>query len=73
MSRHEDGTYHCDKCGSDIGNAGVDMATSVVGLDPDNPDMIRQLHFCTSAGDNPNCTPKVLNKNHLTSYEESNA
>ena len=46
MSLRDDGTYRCDTCDGDLGNAGVDVAAMVADLDPDDPTTVRNLHFC---------------------------
>lgn len=51
----------CDRCGADVGNAGVDKCVIVSDLDPDRPGMVRNLHFCRENG----CSGKVLSKRNL--------
>lgn len=78
MSRRADGGFECDKCGEDVGNGGVLAALVVSDLDPDNPGMVRSLHFCRDREDKTGtvikgCDGKVLNANHLKHYKEKQA
>lgn len=64
MTYSPDGTGTCDRCGADIGNAGVDKAVVVGDLDPDNEGMVRNLHFCRENG----CAKRVLSPRNLDHY-----
>jgi hypothetical protein len=51
VSRQADGTYACDRCGTDIGNGGIDEAAAVSDLELDADGnvvlgAIRVLHLC---------------------------
>lgn len=46
MSLRSDGTYRCDRCGADVGNASVQACAVVSDLDPHDPARPRVLHLC---------------------------
>lgn len=57
----QSGKFKCDRCGTDVGNAAIDKCVIVSDLDPDNPGLVRNLHFCRENG----CDKKVLSKRNL--------
>ena len=61
MTMRDNGKGECDRCGGDIGNGGVDLAIVVGDLDPANPGLVRNLHFCRKAG----CDKKVLSARNM--------
>lgn len=70
MSLRDDGTYRCDRCGLDVGNAGIDVAASVSDLDPDFPGEIRRLHLCRAPreGAPTGCVGNVLGEATLADW-----
>lgn len=46
MSLRDDGHHHCDGCGRDLDNGGVQNGVIVSDLDPDRRGHIRNLIFC---------------------------
>lgn len=70
MSLRPDGTYRCDRCGADVGNAGVDVCATISDLEPDDLTMIRILHLCREAREGaPNgCVGNVLGEGTLADY-----
>lgn len=71
MSLRTDGTYRCDRCGTDIGNAGVDVAATISDLVHDEhnhpiPGRVRVLHLCRKNG----CVTRVLTKRALANLKE---
>ena len=69
MSRNPDGTFSCDRCGTDIGNGGIDVAVSISDHDVDEHGkvvlgLIRVLHLCRVN----KCNTHVLTKRALRSY-----
>lgn len=69
MTMKPDGNGECDRCGADIGNAGVDRAVVVGDLDPDMPGHVRNLHFCRENG----CDKKVLSARNLEHHDARQA
>jgi hypothetical protein len=77
MSLRPDGTYRCDRCGTDVGNAGVDRAAHIMDTQPDDLTLTRHLHLCL---DRPNpkvpgdtiqgCRDRVLTRRALRWYRE---
>jgi hypothetical protein len=65
MSRRSDGSYKCDRDGTDIGNAGIDVAVPAVDLDENGIPIT--YHFCRVNG----CAKKVLSARNLADYRES--
>lgn len=70
------GSYSCDRCGTDVGNGGVQMCAVVSDLDPDRESMVRNLHFCRDREDDEGnktkgCTNKVLSATNLKHYHET--
>lgn len=61
MSRKDDSSHVCDRCGADVGNAAIDKCVIVSDLDPELPGRVRNLHFCRKNG----CDRKVLSKRNL--------
>lgn len=73
MTLREDGRYHCDRCGRDVGNADVRSATFFSMVDPDNPVEVVRGHLCTAAtGGRPGypngCTGRVLGPGTLADW-----
>lgn len=74
MSLRPDGTYCCDRCGRDVGNAAVTECAVVSDLEPtDDPDVAfrpRVLHFCRvpNPGAPDGCAAHVLLPSNLTAY-----
>lgn len=73
MSLRPDGTYHCDRCGNDIGNAGYLDAMTISGGDPDNNlRTARVLHLCLTRDDTGvvtgGCQGVVLDHSALADY-----
>lgn len=66
MTVRDNGSGECDRCGADIGNAGVNVAVVVGDLDPDRPGHVRNLHFCRENG----CDKKVLSARNLEHYKK---
>lgn len=76
MSLRPDGTYRCDRCGTDIENAGPDRAVTLSGADPFNPTLQRVLHLCidfvTESGRTvQGCRDRVMSKRALANYHEN--
>lgn len=73
MSLRPDGTYRCDRCGTDVGNAGVTSAAIISDLQPDDPGSVRVLHLCREPQDGaPNgCASHVLGPGTLADYTGS--
>lgn len=61
MTLRTDHTYRCDRCGADVGNAGVQVCAIVTRLSPETG-AVEQLHLC------PDCTGKVFTKRALADY-----
>jgi hypothetical protein len=51
VSLRDDNTYRCDRCGTDIGNAGPDRAAHINDTEPDDPRIPRRLHLCLDRPD----------------------
>lgn len=74
MSLQPDGKYVCDRDGRDVGNGGILMALVVSDLDPDDPGMVRNLHFCRDEKDaegtitHHGCAKKVLSARNMEHY-----
>lgn len=62
MSLRPDGAYRCDRCGADVGNAGVYMCAVISDIEPENPAQPRVLHLCRAARDGApaGCVGNVL-------------
>ncbi|TKJ25212.1 hypothetical protein [Blastococcus sp. CCUG 61487] len=76
MSLRDDGHYHCDKCGLDLGNGRAQIATKVAGRHPDEPLRQRQLDFCVEErpGAPFGCTGLIIGPAavaDLTTYQET--
>lgn len=71
MSLRSDGKYRCDRCGSDVGNAGVDMAAIVSDVETDTG-LVRVLHFCRvpNPGAPDGCATHLLTPSNLADYLE---
>lgn len=59
--------HNCDRCGTGVENGAVTECVVVSDLDPDNPGMVRNLHFCRENG----CDKKVLSARNLQHYTET--
>ena len=75
MSREADGKFYCDRDGVEVGNGGVLEALVVSDLDPDNPGMVRNLHFCRDrrAEDGSlvkGCARKVLSSSNMAHFKQ---
>lgn len=72
MSRRADGSYRCDRCGTDVENGGVQVAAIVSDLDPDEPGTVRVLHLCRAPRDGaPNgCVGNVLGPATLADWNQ---
>lgn len=70
MSLRPDGSYRCDRCGADVGNAGVVVAAMVADLDPDDPTTVRNLHFCriANAGAPDGCAAHLLTPANVAAW-----
>lgn len=78
MSLTADGTHECDKCGTGVENGSISVALVVSDKDPDQPGMVRTLHFCRDREEADGtkikgCDKKVLSPANLKHYEESRA
>lgn len=76
MSLRDDGKYHCDKCGLDVGNGLAQKATKVVGRHPDSPFTLRQRDYCVEprTGAPFGCTGLLIGpaaEADLTAYNET--
>jgi hypothetical protein len=75
MSRRDDGTIRCDRCGAEVGNGGALYAVTVSGFDPDDLGVAWQLHLCLpreeESGPIPGCRDEVLDEAALRNYHES--
>lgn len=73
MSLRPDGTYHCDKCGADVGNGGVSEAAVVSTVDADDPTQPRVFHLCREPRDGAprGCEGNVLGPSALANYYET--
>lgn len=72
MSLQLDGSYACDRCGTDVGNGGVDIAAVIADLHPDNPGIPRSLHLCRAERDGAprGCVGNVLGPQTLEHWTE---
>ena len=76
MSLRPDGTYRCDRCDTEIGNAGPDRAVTIAGADPFNLRYQRVLHLCIDRTDIVDgeetaiagCRDRVLTVRALAAY-----
>lgn len=78
MSLRPDGRYRCDRCGTGVGNGGVQEAASITDLDPQDPTRVRQLHLCLDRPDPDRpgktiqgCRDRVLTKKALRNHHET--
>lgn len=78
MSLRSDGTYRCDRCGADVGNAAVTECAIVADIEllEDGGDVFavpRNLHFCRVPNDGApeGCAEHLLIPSNLTDYHES--
>lgn len=67
MSLRADGSYCCDRCGTDVGNASVEQAAVISDLKPDDPTRPRVLHLCRvpQPGAPHGCARRVLGASAL--------
>lgn len=76
MSLRRDGTYRCDRCGVDVGNAAVTECAivSTMTVTDDVPEVL-VLHFCRvpNEGAPEGCTEHLLVPSNLTDYLEASA
>lgn len=72
MSLRADGKYRCDRCGADVGNAGVQMCVVISDHLPDDPTRPRVLHLCREPRDGAphGCGGNVLGPGTLANYTE---
>lgn len=77
MSMLKNGKHVCDRCGEDVGNGGVMQCIVVSQLDPHNPGMVRNLHFCLDTVDESGtvtrkgCERKILSPANIKFNEEN--
>jgi hypothetical protein len=73
VSLRSDGTYRCDRCGVDVGNAGVLMCAVISDLNPDDPGSLRVLHLCREEreGAPTGCVGNVLGPQTLADWTDS--
>lgn len=78
MSLRSDGAYRCDRCGTDVGNGGIDQCAHIVLLNPSDPTDIWHLHYCLPRPDPtrphltlPGCRDAVLTPDALTDHTRS--
>lgn len=73
MSLRTDGTYRCDRCGADVGNAGVQQAAKITTLDPADPTRLIYLDLCRQPRDGAprGCEGNVLGPATLADWTET--
>lgn len=78
MSLRSDGSYRCDRCGTDVGNGSAQESTVVVMVDLVDAGGLTvptpvTLNFCLQPRpDFPRgCTGRVLSDSNLTDYRET--
>ncbi len=78
MSRRPDGSYRCDRCGTDVGGGGIHQCVSVVILNPDDPGDIWHLHFCLPRPDPdddfatlPGCRDVLFTRRDLADFHQT--
>jgi hypothetical protein len=73
VSLRPDGTYRCDRCGTDVDNGSVQAAAVISDLEPDDPSRPRVLHLCRASRDGAphGCVGNVLGPGTLANYYES--
>lgn len=73
MSLRDDGTYRCDRCGTRVGNGGVQEAAVISDLEPDDPARPRVLQLCREPreGAPRGCVGNVLGPGTLANYYET--
>lgn len=79
MSMRSDGGYECDRCGTDVGNGGVQTTAIITDLDPATGHATpRRLDFCRDRPDPDRpgktiqgCRDRVLTKKALRHYHET--
>jgi hypothetical protein len=80
MTTNADGTNDCNRCGADVGNAGLDKV-AVISVLVDPGDRVLTLHLCTFSGrlptaregtpDAEKCAQRVLTVKALAHYVSS--
>lgn len=73
MSLRADGSYRCDRCGTDVDNGSVQAAAVVSTLDPDEPARPLVLHLCREPRDGAphGCVGNVLGPGALANFYET--
>ncbi len=71
MTMSADGSANCDRCGVDIGNAGLDKCVVVSAL-TSLGGRVETMHLCTpGVPDGDSCAKRVLTKAALSWYVET--
>lgn len=75
MSLRNDGHYHCDGCGHDLGTGGgVAVAAIISDTEPDNPSAPRRLDLCRTREEEgkrvKGCRDRVFTKRALRDLAE---
>lgn len=76
MSLRDDGRYHCDKCGADVGNGDLQSSATAIELDGDSeiPTPVR-FDFCRDREENGKkvrgCASRVFTPKALADYIET--
>lgn len=76
MSVDPDGSYSCDRCGADVQNGAITVA-SVAGdlIEVDGGQTVVNYHFCRDREENGEkvlgCTRKVLSARNLEHYKQT--
>lgn len=65
MTMHADYTATCDRCGADLGNAGLDKCAVISMIAADG--MVANLHLCTTG---ERCAQRVLTRKALAHHVE---
>lgn len=63
--------FYCDRCGVDVENGGVTVATTIVGVDPAHPTVLLPTrHLCIKERDGAphGCTGNLLGPGSLADY-----
>lgn len=73
MSLRTDGSYRCDRCNVDVGNAAVTECAIITDLDPDDAGELRYLHLCRAPRDGaPNgCVGNVFGDATLAAWTDA--
>lgn len=72
MSAHADGSFTCDKCGTDCGNGGVYDALVVSDIKVEDT-MVVNLHFCRGRYDDQGaytagCDGAILSPSNMANF-----